>query len=113
MTTKNNPAALNPSTKSASLNAKELAVLKQVADGPATLEAMSKRFRRADDAAQSNSWARNSVRKPCRLGLMKKAGRGTYAITAKGSAYLLQLGGRKPAKAAGSRVQANPAAAES
>lgn len=107
MTTKKNPAVTNPPV---SLNPKEIAVLKQCAEGPATLEEMSKRFRRADDAAQSNSWARNSVRKPCRLGLMKKTGRGTYGLTAKGQAYLLQLGGRKPAKAAGSRAVANPAA---
>lgn len=107
MTTKKNPAPINAPT----LNPKEIAVLKQCEDGPATLEEMSKRFRRADDNAQSNSWARNSVRKPCRLGMLKKTDRGTYSITAKGTAFLLQLAGRKPAKAAGPRAKAVTSAA--
>lgn len=81
MATKKNPATPNPAVV---LNPKELAVLKQCAEGPATLEDMSKRFRRAKADGQANSWARNSVRKPVRLGLLKKAGRGTYAITPKG-----------------------------
>ncbi len=85
MTTKKNPASPNPKIV---LNPKELAVLKQCAEGPATLEEMSKRFRRAKAEGQSNSWARNSVRKPVRLGLLKKAGRGTYALTPKGAAEL-------------------------
>lgn len=70
--------------KTSDLNPKELAVLRACADGPATLEEMSKRFRRADDDSQKNSWARNSVRKPVRLGLLKKQGRGTYGLTPKG-----------------------------
>ena len=70
------------------LNPKELAVLRACLGGPATLSDMSKRFRRADDDAQANSHARNSVRKPVRLGLLKKAKRGTYALTAKGRAIV-------------------------
>lgn len=109
MTTKKNPAPTNAPT----LNPKELAVLKQCAEGPATLDEMSKRFRRADDPAQSNSWARNSVRKPVRLGLLKKQGRGTYGLTAKGQTYLAQLSGRKPAKSAAPRSIANATTAAS
>jgi hypothetical protein len=71
------------------LNSKELAVLRQCAVASATLKEMAKRFRRADDDAQANSWARNSVRRPVRMGLLKKAGRGTYAITVKGRMLLL------------------------
>ena len=70
------------------LNSKELAVLRQCADGPATLAEMSSRFRRADDGAQRNSWARNSVRRPMRLGLLRKLKRGTYGITAKGRDFI-------------------------
>lgn len=70
--------------KSSELNHKELAVLRACADAPATLAEMASRFRRARTKTQANSWARNSVRKPVRLGLMKKAKRGTYALTAKG-----------------------------
>lgn len=70
--------------KKSGLNVKELAVLRACSDGPATLEEMSKRFRRADGSAQANSWARNSVRKPLRMGLLKKVGKGTYAATPKG-----------------------------
>jgi hypothetical protein len=66
------------------LNPKELAVLRACSESPTTIADMAKRFRRADDKVQANSYARNSVRKPVRLGLLKKAGRGTYAITAKG-----------------------------
>jgi hypothetical protein len=68
------------------LNNKELAVLRALAQGPATLVEISRRFRRADDADQANSWARNSVRKPLRLGLIRKVARGTYGLTAKGRA---------------------------
>lgn len=73
-------------TKNRELNNKELAILRQCAEAPATLKEMAKRFRRADDDTQANSWARNSVRRPVRLGLLKKQRRGTYAITAKGRA---------------------------
>ena len=66
------------------LNQKEVAVLRACADGPSTIADISKRFRRGDTDAQKNSWVRNSVRKPVRLGLLKKAKRGTYAITPKG-----------------------------
>jgi hypothetical protein len=65
-------------------NAKELAVLRACAEAPTTLKEMEKRFRRADDNTQANSWARNSVRRPVRLGLLKKLKRGTYGLTAKG-----------------------------
>lgn len=71
------------------LNSKELAVLRQCAEGSATLEEIAKRFRRADSAAQANSWARNSVRRPLRMGLLKKVGRGTYNSTAKGRELLV------------------------
>lgn len=68
-----------------SLNTKEVAVLRQCDEGPTTLEEMSTRFRRAaDDKAQANSWARNSVRRPLRERLLMHTGPGTYAITAKG-----------------------------
>jgi hypothetical protein len=70
------------------LNSKELAVLRACADAPTTLADMAGRFRRAGTKAQANSWARNSVRRPVRLGLLKKARRGTYAITAKGRALV-------------------------
>jgi hypothetical protein len=77
------------------LNNKELAVLRQCADGPSTLAEMAARFRRAENNAQRNSWARNSVRRPVRLGLLKKLKRGTYGLTAKGRA--LVDGGEKAA----------------
>lgn len=70
------------------LNPKELAVLRACLEGPTTLTDIGKRFRRAKDDAQAHSHARNSVRKPVRLGLLKKAKRGTYAITAKGRAIV-------------------------
>jgi len=73
------------------LNAKELAVLRQCVAGPATLAAMAARFRRSETSVQANSWARNSVRRPVRLGLMKKSARGTYAITPLGK-YVLDWG---------------------
>jgi Mn-dependent DtxR family transcriptional regulator len=68
------------------LNSKELAVLRACAEAPATIADIAKRFRRADDDTQANSWVRNSVRKPVRLGLLKKTKRGTYALTSKGKA---------------------------
>jgi hypothetical protein len=70
--------------KTGDLNAKEAAVIRQCADAPSTLAEIAKRFRRADDDTQRNSWARNSVRRPVRLGLIKKLKRGTYGLTAKG-----------------------------
>jgi hypothetical protein len=66
------------------LNTKELAVLRACREAPSTLSDIAKRFRRADDDAQRNSWARNSVRRPVRLGLLKKTKRGVYGLTAKG-----------------------------
>lgn len=77
-----------PKSKKQQLNNKELAILRQCAEAPATLKEMAKRFRRADDDTQANSWARNSVRKPVRLGLLKKMKRGTYSLTAKGRAVI-------------------------
>jgi len=82
--------------KNTELNSKELAVLRQCADAPATLKEMAARFRRADNTAQANSWARNSVRRPVRLGLLKKLKRGTYGLTVKGRA-LIEGGGEKKA----------------
>lgn len=70
------------------LNAKELACLRACADAPTTIASMSKRFRRAKNDTQANSYVRNSLRKPVRLGLLKKAKRGTYAITPKGRAIV-------------------------
>jgi len=70
--------------KDVELNNKELAVLRACADAPATLAEIAARFRRADNKAQANSWARNSVRRPVRLGLLKKLKRGTYGLTVKG-----------------------------
>jgi DNA-binding PadR family transcriptional regulator len=81
-----------PTKKTQQLNNKEVAILRQCAEAPATLKEMAKRFRRADDDAQRNSWARNSVRKPVRLGLLKKQKRGTYALTAKGSKLVAEGG---------------------
>jgi len=78
-------------------NAKELAVLRACVEAPATLKEMEKRFRRADDNTQANSWARNSVRRPVRMGMMKKLKRGTYGLTAKGRTF---LGGSEKAAAA-------------
>lgn len=77
----------NP-TQEPVLNAKEVAVLRACEDGPTTLDEMSKRFRRAKLEGQAHSWARNSVRKPVRLGLLKKQGRGTYGLTPKGRALI-------------------------
>jgi len=74
------------------LNSKELAVLRQCAVASATLKEMAKRFRRADDDTQANSWARNSVRKPVRMGLLKKLKRGTYGLTAKGKQLVAEGG---------------------
>jgi hypothetical protein len=70
--------------KTKKLNNKEMAVLRQCAEGPSMLAEMATRFRRADGDDQRNSWARNSVRRPVRMGLIKKIKRGTYGITAKG-----------------------------
>lgn len=79
------------------LNNKEMAILRDCADAPSTLEEMAGRFRRAENKAQANSWARNSVRRPLRLGLIKKVGRGTYGITAKGRAMLTPVADAKSA----------------
>jgi len=70
------------------LNSKELAVMRQCADGPATLADIAKRFRKADNTTQANSWARNSVRRPVRMGLIKKLKRGTYGLTTRGGALI-------------------------
>ena len=70
------------------LNPKELAVLRACLEGPTKLADMAKRFRRAEDDAQANSYARNSVRKPVRLGLLKKQKRGTYGLTPKGRTFI-------------------------
>ena len=51
------------------LNTKELAVLRACREAPSTLSDIAKRFRRADDDTQANSWARNSVRPLDRLNL--------------------------------------------
>lgn len=85
--------------KSRPLNSKELAILRQCSEGPATLVEMASRFRRAETRAQANSWARNSVRRPVRLGLLKKLERGSYGITAKGKAQLESVPASKPRKA--------------
>lgn len=74
------------------LNTKEVAILRQCAEAPATLKEMAARFRRAKTKAQANSWARNSVRKPVRLGLLKKQKRGTYAMTTKGMKLVAEGG---------------------
>lgn len=86
MSTKQNPAPTNNPVTPA-LNDKEKAIIRQCAEGPATLEEMAKRFRRAKKEGQAHSWARNSVRKPVRLGLLKKVGRGTYNLTPKGQVF--------------------------
>jgi len=78
--------------KNKKLNNKEIAVLRACADSPSTIADIAKRFRRADDDAQANSWARNSVRKPVRMGLVKKVGRGTYGLTAKGKQLVAEGG---------------------
>lgn len=78
--------------KNEQLNDKEIAILRQCAEAPATLKEMAARFRRAKTKAQQNSWARNSVRKPVRMGLIKKMKRGTYALTAKGSKLVAEGG---------------------
>lgn len=70
------------------LNTKELAVLRGLSEGPATLEELAKRFRRAGDDALANSWVRNAMRRPRSRGLVKKVKRGTYTITDKGKAAL-------------------------
>lgn len=77
----------------AQLNKKELTILRALADGPETLAGMARRFRaakavRAANDAQAHSWARNSVRKPVRLGLLRKFKRGVYGLTAKGRAIV-------------------------
>jgi hypothetical protein len=77
--------------KTAKLNNKELAVLRQCAEAPATLKEIAARFRRAEDKTQANSWARNSVRRPVRMGLLKKVARGTYGITAKGKTFIAAM----------------------
>ena len=74
--------------KTRDLNSKELAILRACTDAPTTLADMAGRFRRAGTKAKANSWARNSVRRPVRLGLLKKARRGTYALTSKGRAMV-------------------------
>jgi len=74
------------------LNTKELAVLRACREAPSTLSDIAKRFRRADDDAQRNSWARNSVRRPVRMGLIKKLKRGTYGLTAKGKTLVAHGG---------------------
>lgn len=84
-------------TKDIDLNNKELAVMRALVEGPATLDEISRRFRRAEKDGQANSWARNSVRKPLRLGLIRKVERGTYGLTAKGRA--LGIGRKAPAEA--------------
>lgn len=82
--------------KSRPLNVKELAILRQCSEGPATIVEMASRFRRAKNKIQANSWARNSVRRPVRLGLLKKLERGSYGITAKGKTQLENVPASKP-----------------
>lgn len=78
--------------KTKELNSKEVAVIRQCADAPSTIADIAKRFRRADNDTQRNSWARNSVRKPVRMGLIKKLARGTYGLTAKGKQLVAEGG---------------------
>jgi len=78
--------------KTKELNSKEVAVMRACAETPSTIADIAKRFRRADDDTQANSWARNSVRKPVRMGLLKKLKRGTYGLTAKGKQLVAEGG---------------------
>lgn len=78
--------------KTKELNSKEVAVLRACAEAPSTIAEIAARFRRADNKTQQNSWARNSVRKPVRMGLLKKLKRGTYGLTAKGQKLVAEGG---------------------
>lgn len=78
--------------KTQELNSKEVAVLRACAEAPSTIAEIAARFRRADNKTQQNSWARNSVRKPVRMGLIKKLKRGTYGLTAKGKQLVAEGG---------------------
>lgn len=44
--------------------------------------------RSAKDPKRGNSWARNSLRRPLREGLIRHVGPGTYSITAAGRRYV-------------------------
>ena len=80
------------------LNVREIAMLRQCHErGTSTLADIAKRFRRAKDDVQANSWARNAVRRPLRLGLIKKSARGEYQITTKGGDLLGQFKTRNAA----------------
>jgi len=71
--------------KAKPLNLKEEKVLGALANGAGqlTLTELSALFK-GKKKSQANSWARNSLRRLVRGGLVKKVGRGTYEATAKG-----------------------------
>ena len=62
-------------------NARELAVMRKLVDGSATISELAKRFRRAGTPEAAASWVRNALRRPLRLGWIKQVARGTYNST--------------------------------
>ncbi|WP_437600153.1 hypothetical protein WMF28_01180 [Sorangium sp. So ce590] len=64
------------------LNANERAVLGclSAVNGPLTLFALAERAFPELPPEKANSWVRNSVRKPLRLGLIARAGSGAYSL---------------------------------
>lgn len=77
-------------TNVSELNAKEAAVLRalKVTSTNLTLEQLASAAFPSKTASKANSWARNSLRRPLRLGLVAKVGRGTYKLTPAGSRFL-------------------------
>ena len=68
------------------LNAKEKAVVKVLRSGrPLTIQDIARRvFKKKGHTSRTkgNSWVRNSLRRPVRLGLVRQVGKGTYAYAA-------------------------------
>jgi AIPR protein len=88
------PASVRAATSD--LNKNEEAVLRALAASPEGLHLANLALKAFPTVkpVQSNSWSRNSVRRPLKLRLVEKVGKGTYAITNAGRAAL------KPEKAA-------------
>lgn len=87
------------------LNAHECALLHALKRGEKrTISDLADKLWPSKSKAKRRSWTRNSLRRPFKLGLIKKVDEGTYALTPKGKAnrpedveFAIAAGGRKKA----------------
>jgi hypothetical protein len=85
-----NPTGATVPAVTLRINENEKAVLRSLAATPAGLHLTNlarASFPKLDDE-KANSWTRNSVRRPLKHGLVTKADKGTYRLTAAGKALI-------------------------